>query len=89
VRTRPLGLRAPAAPRRKDNALIDSLSDLSAAVGDLIGGRRGGSAGSVVGGTAGTMVVATSRGREVALPAGAPLSVELLEPVTMARPKEP
>ncbi len=44
VHTKPLGLRAPAAPRKKDNAFIESLSDLSAAVGDLIGddgrGRR-------------------------------------------------
>jgi hypothetical protein len=89
VRTRPLGLRAPAAPRRKDNALIDSLSDLSAAVGDLIGGRKGAAAGTVVGGSAGAMVVATSQGREVALVAGAPLSVELLEPATVARPPQP
>lgn len=70
VHTKPLGLRAPAAPRKKDNAFIESLSDLSAAVGDLIGGRRGAAAGTVVGGTAGTMVVTTSRGREVALGAG-------------------
>jgi hypothetical protein len=89
VRTRPLGLRAPAASRKKDNALIDSLSELGAAVGGLIGGRRGAAAGTVVGGTAGTAVVTTSRGREVALSAGASLSVELLEPVTVARPKQP
>jgi len=88
VRTRPLGLRAPAA-RRKDSTLTESLSELGAAVGGLIGGRRGATAGTVVGGSAGTMVVTTSQGREVALGAGAPLSVELLEPVTVARPKEP
>jgi tRNA A-37 threonylcarbamoyl transferase component Bud32 len=85
VRTRPLGLRAPPA-KRKDNSLVDSLSELGAAVGGLIGGRRGASAGTVVGGTAGAMVVTTSQGREVALGRGAPLSVELLEPVTVARP---
>ena len=39
VRARPLGLRAPAA-RRKDNALVTGLSDVGAAVGGLIGGRR-------------------------------------------------
>jgi hypothetical protein len=83
VHTKPIGLRAPPAPRRKDSAIMESLSDLSAAVGDLIAGRRSGGA------SAGTMVVTTSQGREVALGAGAPLSVELLEPVTVARPKEP
>jgi hypothetical protein len=88
VRTRPLGLRAPAASKKKDNALIDGLSELGAAVGGLIGGRRGAAAGTVVGGTAGTVGVTTSRGREVALGAGASLSVELLEPVTVVRPKQ-
>ena len=88
VRSKPLGLRAPV-PRKKDNTLIESLSGLGSAVGELIGGRRGAAAGTVVGGTAGAMVVTTSRGREVALGTGAPLSVELLEPVKVARPKQP
>jgi hypothetical protein len=88
VRSKPLGLRAPPA-RKKDNSLVESLSELGAAVGGLIGGRRGASAGMVVGGSAGAMVVTTSKGREVALGRGAPLSVELLEPVTVARPKQP
>jgi serine/threonine-protein kinase len=88
LRSRPLGLRAPAA-KKKDPSLVDSLSELGAAVGGLIGGRRGASAGMVVGGTAGTMVVTTSRGREVALGRGAPFSVELLEPVTVACPRQP
>ena len=85
VRSRPLGLRAPPA-KRKYNSLVDSLSELGAAVGGLIGGRRGAATGTVVGGTAGAMVVTTSQGREVALGRGAPLSVELLEPVTVACP---
>ena len=88
VRSKPVGLRAPAS-RKKDNVLIESLSELGSAMGGLIGGRKGAAAGIVVGGTAGAMVVTTSRGREVALGAGARLSVELLEPVTVARPKQP
>ncbi len=88
VRCRPLGLRAPAA-RKKDSTLVESLSELGAAVGGLIGGRRGASTGMVVGGTAGAMAVTTSEGREVALGKGAPLSVELLEPVTVVRPGQP
>jgi tRNA A-37 threonylcarbamoyl transferase component Bud32 len=85
VRAKPLGLRAPAA-KKKEGSLVDSLSELGAAVGGLIGGRRGASAGMVVGGTAGAMVVTTSKGREVALGNGAPMSVELLVPVTVACP---
>ena len=88
VRARPLGLRAPAA-RRKDNALITGLSEVGAAVGGLIGGRKGAAAGTVVGGTAGTVMVTTSQGREVALPARAALSIELLEPATVNRPGQP
>lgn len=88
VRTRPLGLRAPAS-RKQDNTLITGLSEVGAAVGGLIGGRRGAAAGTVVGGTAGAAMVTTSQGREVALVARAPLSVRLIEPVTFVRPKQP
>ena len=88
LRARPLGLRAPPS-RKKDSAFISSLSEVGSAVGGLIGGRKGAAAGTVVGGTAGTMMVTTSQGREVALAARAPLSVELLEPVTLTRPKQP
>ena len=89
VRSKPLGLRAPPAKKKDSSFVVDGLSDLGAAGGGLIGGRRGASAGMVVGGTAGAMVVTTSKGREVALGRGAPLSVELLEPVTVGRPKQP
>ena len=88
VRARPLGLRAPA-PRKKDNALITGLSGVGAAVGGLIGGRKGAAAGTVVGGTAGAVMVTTSQGREVTLGARAALSIELLEPATVNRPKRP
>jgi serine/threonine-protein kinase len=88
IRTRPLGIRAPAA-RKKDNAIVAGLSEVGAAVGGLFGGRKGAAAGSVVGGAAGTAIVTTSAGREVALAARAPLSVELLEPVRLSRPRQP
>jgi hypothetical protein len=88
VRARPLGLRAPAS-RKKDNALIAGLSEVGAAVGGLIGGRRGAAAGTVVGGTAAAVMVTTRHGREVTLGARAALSIELLEPATVNRPKGP
>lgn len=80
VRARPLGLRAPAA-RKKDNLLITGLSEVGAAVGGLIGGRRGAAAGAVM--------VTTSQGREVTLAARAALSIELLAPATVNRPRRP
>jgi hypothetical protein len=88
IRARPLGLRAPAS-RKKDNTLATGLSEVGAAVGGLIGGRKGAAAGTVVGGTAGAMMVTTATGREVALTAGAPLSIALLEPATVSRQKVP
>jgi serine/threonine-protein kinase len=88
VRVRPLGLRA-SPPRKKDNALITGLSEVGAAVGGLIGGRKGAAAGTVVGGTAGAVMVTTSQGREVTLAARAALSIELLAPATVSRPKRP
>jgi hypothetical protein len=42
-----------------------------------------------VGGTAGAVMVTTSQGREIALAARAALSIELLEPLTLTRPKQP
>jgi hypothetical protein len=42
-----------------------------------------------VGGTAGAMMVTTATGREVALTARAPLTIELLEPATVTRPRQP
>ncbi len=88
IRTRPLGIRAPAA-RKKDNAIGARLSEVGAAVGGLFGGRKGAAAGSVVGGAAGSVVVSTTAGREVSLAARAPLTVELLEPVRLSRPRQP
>jgi hypothetical protein len=85
VRSRPIGLRALPA-RRKDDGLMGSLSDLGAAVGGLIGRGRSGPGTVVVGGSAGAVVVGTADGRDVALEAGAPLSVDLLEPATVTVP---
>ena len=88
VRARPLGLRAPAS-RKKDSALVTGLSEVGAAVGGLIGGRKGAAAGTVVGGTAGAVIVTTEPGpRGRARRAGRAV-VELLEPVTVTRPKQP
>ncbi len=89
LRTRPLGLRAPALTRHKENAIVTSLSEVGAAVGGLLGGRKGASAGGVVGGAAGAVYVSSEKGREVTLPARASLSVETSESTTVIRPHQP
>ena len=88
LQARSLALRAPST-KKKDAGIIAGLAGVGAAVGGLIGGKGGAVAGTVVGGAAGVAVVTTDKGREVALASRAPLSVELLEPVTVTRPKQP
>jgi tRNA A-37 threonylcarbamoyl transferase component Bud32 len=89
LRTRPLSLRAPALPRRKENAIMAGLSGVGAAVGSLLGGRKGALAGGVVGGAAGAVYVSSEKGREVTLPARASLLVETAEATTIVRPQKP
>jgi len=88
VEARPLALRAPPT-KKKDAGIIAGLAGVGAAVGGLIGGKGGAVAGTVVGGAAGVVVVTTDKGREVTIASRAPLSVELTEPVTITRRKQP
>jgi len=57
-----------------------------AVVGSLIGGGKGAAIGAAAGGGAGTAVVLSTRGKEVRLGSGAPLSLKLLEPLTVKKP---
>jgi tRNA A-37 threonylcarbamoyl transferase component Bud32 len=89
IAARPLTVRAPAPRRKEQNAIVSGLKQVGSAVGGLIGGRDGSAAGSVVGGAAATVIVSSQKGREVTLPDGAALSIELTEPATVMRPKGP
>ncbi len=88
VSTRPLVLRAPST-KKKDAGIVGGLAAAGAVVGGLIGGKGGAVGGAVVGGAAGVAVVTTDGGREVALAARASLSVEVAEPFSVTRSKEP
>ena len=88
VEARPLALRAPPT-KKKDAGIVAGLAGVGAAVGALMGGKGGAVAGTVVGGAAGVAVVTTDKGREVTLPERAPLTIELLGPATVTRPKQP
>jgi len=86
VRSRPLVLRAPGT-KRKDAGIIAGLAGVGAAVGGLLGGKGGAVAGTVAGGAAGVVIVTTAKGHEVALAARSPLTIELVEPARVTRPK--
>jgi hypothetical protein len=54
-----------------------------AAVGSLIGGGKGAAIGAAAGAGAGTAIVLSTTGKEVQLAKGTPLTLKLLEPVTV------
>jgi hypothetical protein len=52
-------------------------------VGAIADGKSGAAKGALVGGGAGTGVVLATRGKEVAMPKGAALTLRLSEPLTI------
>jgi hypothetical protein len=75
--------RVAAGSKKKDAATIGAGAAGGAIVGGLIGGREGAAKGAAVGGAAGTGVVLSTRGQEVRLAEGAPLSIRLTRPLTL------
>jgi hypothetical protein len=75
--------REAAATKKKDTAKIGIPAAGGALLGGIIGGKKGAAIGAGVGGGAGTAAVLTTRGEEVRLAAGTPLSVRLTEPLTV------
>jgi len=71
------------ATKKKDAATIGVGAAGGAIVGGLLGGGDGAAKGAAVGGAAGTGVVLSTRGQEVRLATGTPLSVRLTRPVTV------
>lgn len=74
--------------KKRDAATIGAGAAGGAIVGGLIGGREGAAKGAAVGGAAGTGVVLSTRGEEVRLREGTPVSVRLIQPVTLRVPIE-
>jgi hypothetical protein len=82
VRTGTVARLAPATKKR-DAATIGGGAVGGAIVGGLIGGGDGAAKGAAIGGAGGTGVVLATRGKEVRLEAGAPISVKLTQPLTV------
>ena len=69
---------------KKDDALKIGLPAAGGAiVGALLGGKKGAAIGGAGGGGAGTAVVLSTRGKEVRLAKGAPLTLRLSQPLTV------
>jgi hypothetical protein len=77
------------ATKKKDAAKIGAGAAGGAIVGGLLGGGDGAAKGAAVGGAAGTGVVLSTRGEEVRLATGTPLSVRLTAPLTVRVPVKP
>lgn len=67
----------------KDAAKIGVGAGAGAVIGGIIGGGSGAATGAAIGGGAGTATVLVTKGDEVRLPAGTPVSVKLTAPLTI------
>lgn len=85
IRTGVIGRAAPGT-KKEDIAKIGVGAGAGAIIGGVVGGGSGAAKGAAIGGAGGTGVVLATRGKEVSLPAGANLSVKLLEPITVRVP---
>jgi hypothetical protein len=71
------------ATKKQDAAKIGGGAIGGAIVGGILGGGDGAAKGAAIGGAAGTGVVLSTRGREVRLAPGTPVSVKLSAPLTV------
>jgi hypothetical protein len=69
--------------KKKDTAKIGVPAVGGAILGALIGGGKGAAVGATIGGGAGTAAVLSTRGEEVRLPSGTPVTVRLTAPLTV------
>lgn len=75
--------REAAATKGKDATKIGVGAGAGAIIGGIIGGGSGAATGAAIGGGAGTATVLATKGDEVRLPAGTPVSVKLTAPLTI------
>jgi len=69
--------------KKEDAAKIGGAAVGGAIIGGIIGGGDGAAKGAAIGGAGGTGVVLATRGKEVSLAAGTPLTVKLTQPLTL------
>lgn len=73
------------APATKEKDAVEILAPAAggAVIGRLAGGKSGAATGAVIGGAAGTGYVLSTRGKDVRVGKGAPISVRLTAPLTV------
>ena len=74
------------ATKKKDATKIGIGAGAGAVIGGIVGGGGGAAKGAAIGGAAGTGAVLATRGDEVRIAAGAPVSVKLTAPLTVRIP---
>ncbi len=72
-----------ASTKGKDATKVGVGAGIGAVIGGIAGGGSGAAAGAAIGGGAGTATVLATRGDEVRIPAGTPVSVKLTAPLTI------
>jgi len=82
MRTASVGRTAPAT-KKKDALEIGAPAAGGAIIGALVGGKKGAAIGGAAGGGAGTAVVLSTRGKEIHVRQGAPLTLRLAAPLTV------
>lgn len=82
IRTGTVARTAPGT-KKKDAAVIGGGAVGGAIVGGILGGGDGAAKGAAIGGAGGTGVVLATRGKDVRLAAGTPISVKLTAPLTV------
>jgi hypothetical protein len=82
IRTGTVARTAPGT-KKKDAATIGGGAVGGAIVGGILGGGDGAAKGAAIGGAAGTGAVLATRGKDVRLAAGTPISVKLTAPLTV------
>jgi hypothetical protein len=75
--------RMAAGTKKKDALEIGAPAAGGALIGALVGGKKGALVGTGIGGGAGTAYVLSTRGQEVRLAKGAPITLRLVEPLTV------
>ena len=83
IHTTAVGRTAPST-KKKDALEIAGPAAGGALIGALVGGKKGALVGTAAGGGAGTAIVLSTRGQEVRLPKGSPLTLRLSQPVRIA-----
>ena len=85
IRTGTIAREAPGT-KKEDAAKIGGGAVGGAIIGGIIGGGDGAAKGAAIGGAGGTGVVLATRGKEVRLAAGTPVSVKLTAPLVVRVP---